>query len=277
MVWQPPPLSEKKKGIMLLLHGCHHSATDMWPRSESCPRCIGLPIESKIVKESLSRGWVVVSVSSVNRDHKCWHAERDEPRIAIVIDTIQSKTGAPRRIAAIGASSGGIMATSLYKIDGIVGVVSQVMSTRVRPDHLPTRFVHMRRDEHRATYIDRQIATLRTKGIDVDQFIVDPHPLTIERFWPGPGGVPPVPTRQLAQDIFAALRRDQIIDASNFLIEDPRQSHWRDILRPIIPPSIDSLQADASPISEIFNTAYAFHEFTDAFLSQCLDWIESKI
>jgi len=53
LVWQSP--SENPKGMVFLAHGCAHAATDWWPKSESCPSCIGLPIEKSIVHSILLR------------------------------------------------------------------------------------------------------------------------------------------------------------------------------------------------------------------------------
>ena len=50
-VWQMP--SSPPLGLVLLTHGCGHSATDFWPPSPSCPRCIGLPEEVAITSALL--------------------------------------------------------------------------------------------------------------------------------------------------------------------------------------------------------------------------------
>ena len=38
VVWQGLP---SPKGILMLFHGCRHSATDYFPKSDSCPACLG--------------------------------------------------------------------------------------------------------------------------------------------------------------------------------------------------------------------------------------------
>lgn len=40
-VWQKPEAPAATKGVVLIAHGCHHGAIDFWPKSESCPNCIG--------------------------------------------------------------------------------------------------------------------------------------------------------------------------------------------------------------------------------------------
>jgi len=67
MVWQIP---ENCKGVVLLAHGCSHRATDFWPFSTACQRCIGLPEEVYIVKVALSMGLAPVAVSSHFK--RCW-------------------------------------------------------------------------------------------------------------------------------------------------------------------------------------------------------------
>lgn len=38
-LWQLP--EGPAKGLLFLAHGCSHSATDFWERSEACPNCLG--------------------------------------------------------------------------------------------------------------------------------------------------------------------------------------------------------------------------------------------
>lgn len=44
VVWQKP--AEAAKGVVLLFHGCSHSAGDFWPDDGFyCKGCLGLPEE----------------------------------------------------------------------------------------------------------------------------------------------------------------------------------------------------------------------------------------
>ena len=85
-----------------------------------------------------------------------------------------------------------------------------------------------------------------------------------------------LPTAELAAKVFAVLRRGGELDAAGMLTRDPRASRWRDAVRPVVPASVDSLVPDASPLSEVLNAAWAYHEFTDAFLDESLDWLDEK-
>ena len=77
-----------------------------------------------------------------------------------------------------------------------------------------------------------------------------------------------LPSREMAEKAFQALRDGGFVDASGFLVDDPRRTNWRDAVRPVVPEAVDSLVADASPVSEVLNVAWARHEFTDAHLEE---------
>mmetsp|Transcript_11723 Transcript_11723/g.38587 ORF Transcript_11723/g.38587 Transcript_11723/m.38587 type:complete len:301 (-) Transcript_11723:15-917(-) len=283
-VYERPATS---KGVLLLLHGCHHSATDAWAKSEGCPKCLGLPVETRIARTALARGWTVAAVSSWDRLHKCWSPGQDASRVNEVVDFLFSSSEEetenlpPREkrrvVAAIGASSGGEMVSSLTT-PGLVGVVAQIMPSR-GGGRTPIRFVHMRKDVHRAKVVGRQVEALKARGVDAEEFLVDERPLTAESFYSSTAlGVPALPSQALADDLMGALKsHDDLLNEKGFLVEDPRHSNWRDAARTVVPPDVDSLEPDASPISEILNEAFAFHEFTDAFLDESLDWLDSLL
>ena len=85
-VFQKPQSSSSQQinGVIFLAHGCSHSATDWWPKSELCSKCIGLPIEISIVKEALKRNYFVISMSSTDRNHKCWNHHDMTPAIHLI-------------------------------------------------------------------------------------------------------------------------------------------------------------------------------------------------
>lgn len=61
------------KAILFMAHGCSHAATDMFDKSDSCLECIGLPIEKRIVRAALEKGFAVIAVTSSDR---CVHAHQ---------------------------------------------------------------------------------------------------------------------------------------------------------------------------------------------------------
>ena len=108
------------RGLLFLAHGCSHSATDWFPRSMNCTKCLGLPVEQTIVKEALNQKLIVLVITSVNRFNKCW-SYSDVNRVAMVINHMYN-TVIPSTIYGtistlslplylLGASSGG---TSCY-------------------------------------------------------------------------------------------------------------------------------------------------------------------
>jgi len=270
LVYQAP---ERPRGVFLVLHGCSHRATDAWPRSAGCDDCVGLPIETRVVGAALGRGWAVAAISSKDRHSGCW-GRGDRERIAAATKWVRERTGAGPATVALGASSGG--AAACY-VPGVDASVAQIMASPLHMGsaHPPVRFVHMERDKRRAAMIHHQVAALRAAGVDAGEMVVHPEPLdaaALYRRGDGPGGEV-LPTPETAEAVVAALRRSGFIDERGYLVEDPRRSNWRDTVREAVP-AADTLVADASPVSEIMNVAFAQHEFTDAHLEESLDWLE---
>ena len=52
------------KGLIVVLPGCNHRATDWWVHSDGCTSCIGLPIELFTVRKMLQRNFAVAVVTS---------------------------------------------------------------------------------------------------------------------------------------------------------------------------------------------------------------------
>jgi hypothetical protein len=274
VVYQAP--ASTPRGVLLILHGCSHRATDAWPKSEKCPECTGLPIETRVVAAALTRNWAVAAVTSHNRRSGCW-SQRDIDRIAKATAYVRRVTNAGAATVSLGASSGGSIAVL---VPGAVACVAQIMASPLELDarHPPVRFVHMSRDTHRAAMIRHQVSVLKERGVDAAELIVEPKPLSataLFRRGTGPGGAV-LPSREMAERAFSALRDGGFVDASGFLVDDPRRTNWRDAVRPVVPEAVDSLVADASPVSEILNVAWARHEFTDAHLEESLDWLGAK-
>jgi len=260
------------------LRAGHHRATDAWPRSPGCPACLGLPVETRIVGAALTRGWAVAAVTSLarteNQNPGCWH-KKDLPRLKRAIAWVRRATGAGPATVAFGASSGGAIAVC---VPGVDAAVAQVMPSPrdLNRRHPPVRFVPMVRDASRLKIVRDQVQTLRRARVDAAALVATPEPLNetaLYRRGPGPGGEV-LPTRADAAAVVAALRRGGFLDDQGYLLEDPRRSDWRSVVRPVV--TTDSLVAHASPISEILNVAWAEHEYTDAFLDETLDWLDAK-
>ncbi|KAJ1454005.1 hypothetical protein M885DRAFT_588338 [Pelagophyceae sp. CCMP2097] len=278
IVWQAP---KHPTGIVVIAHGCSHSATDAWPTGKGCAECIGLPIETQIVGALLEHNWAVVAVSSFDRlRNRCWRINTDVPRVWRAVQHVDAQLGNLRLpVAALGASSGGALATAL---PGLVGAVSQVMPSSgdsFSPQHAPVRFVHMGvRDRQRARAIKKQVFDLKAAGVDAEEVVVSPSPVTVAALTKrlGYGGTQAALSVKVAEECVAALLRAGLVDAQGLLLDDPRKSGWRAVLRPFISVDEDSFGADVSRMSEVLNAAWAQHEFTDDGLDSILAWLDEK-
>merc|ERR1719362_82731 len=84
----------------------------------------------------------------------------------------------------------------------------------------------------------------------------------------------------ISADCAKALGMAGMLDEAGFLREDPRTSNWRYTLRPLVPVTEDSLEADRSPIAEALNMAWGLHEMTaegcEEALSFCLRMLPAE-
>jgi hypothetical protein len=110
IVYQIPEKGQVS-GVLFLAHGCSHSATDWWPKSEFCQPCIGLPIERSIVQRALNSGMAVIAVSSSNRQNKCWVQNNDllpvSKALQFLFEKIRIHAGTRPPLYLLGVSSGG--------------------------------------------------------------------------------------------------------------------------------------------------------------------------
>jgi hypothetical protein len=141
-VWQlPPGGAAAARGVLLLAHGCSHSALDFWPPSPGCPGCLNLPEEVHIVRRALARGYAVVAISSADRDgSRCWaplaRGADGAPGPGPDVIQVRAALGAllPREglaaapLFALGASSGGAFVLALAAFVRLSGVGCQIMA-----------------------------------------------------------------------------------------------------------------------------------------------------
>ena len=67
VIFQVPSTTSGPSALLVLAHGCIHTADDFFPASPSCPTCRGMPIESRIARSALDRGFTVMAVTSQDR------------------------------------------------------------------------------------------------------------------------------------------------------------------------------------------------------------------
>jgi poly(3-hydroxybutyrate) depolymerase len=137
LVWQLPPHGPPR-GLLLLFHGCSHSAGDFFMDCTDRSACLGLPEERLIVTASQRKenNWVAVAVSSGNREHRCWN-KGDLAPVLEIVRTLQARLyleAAP--VFALGASSGGgfagmLAAAAIREGRPLQAVCIQVSCTRM--------------------------------------------------------------------------------------------------------------------------------------------------
>ena len=284
-VWQLPPAAPI--GIFFVAHGCSHSATDFFPHSTSCPSCIGLPEELRVTRSALAAGYAVLAVSSQDRVfRRCWSFEEDGPAVVKAVGALKAKVPslAAAPVAAMGASSGGAFVLQLPQLLPLKAVVSQIMA--IPPQMLehpspfpPTLFVHMSRDERTSAMVHRCVRKLRGGGSAAAQLLVRPLPITPTFFSDRIDGLDAAASKQVVD----ALASARLVGADGQLSDDPRATDWRSVVKaaqqagaalPGVRPGVaDSLEADASAVSEVLNVAWAMHEITSDPMGEILHFV----
>lgn len=266
-VWQAP---SRAVAVLLLAHGCSHSATDFFPASAGCPACTGLPEEALISAAALRAGFLVVAVSSENRETKCWSPEVDGPRVSAVLKKLLAgKEEKP--LYALGASSGGAFVAHLPDYEPRVAALEvQIMAASfasLRRPFPPSRWVHMPVDAGMASGVTAVVAALRLENRPVEEVQLSPQPVTpafLRARIPALGGA--------AETVVAALRGADLLDKRGFLVSDPRGrvgAAWRAALKGLDVGG-DSLEADSSPLAEVLNVAWARHEISSERIEETL-------
>lgn len=228
-------------GVLAVFHGCQHSATDWWPRTESCPQCTGLPVERAIVAEAVRRGYLVVAVSSSDREFKCWEHRDEGPAsraIAHVYDKLipsnydagtEAGSGKPL-LFLLGASSGGGFLYHLGKSPllpekvRLAAMCVQIMSLASLKGLPPTLFLMMEKDTVALTHMQRI-----TRGLTEDQarvLVCREKPIT-PLFFTTHGNVLSAQDSTRLQQSFLD---EGVINSDFFLVVDPRNSnHWKSV------------------------------------------------
>ena len=280
-IWQPPEIGTPR-GILLLFHGCQHSATDWFPRSSDCPRCIGLPEERRVV--SVARAppysYVAVAISSQDREFgRCWRMHDLEP-VLVVVEELRRLPGfGALPIFAFGASSGGSFVGSLGpRVPGFRAGTVQIMALHeeqlAHHSYPATEFVVMDKDRRSVKGASHNVAQLQQRGVDARVRVLQEVPLSAGFFHErSQGEIPP----QLSALLYQSLQRGGFLTTDGYLAHDPRESRWRQVLSQDVPEvrqGVLSLEADASAVSELLNVAWSMHELCATDIEASLGWFE---
>ncbi|KAK9797360.1 hypothetical protein WJX73_002960 [Symbiochloris irregularis] len=232
----------KPKAVLLVFHGCSHSATDWWFGSDTCQTCSGLPEEVAITLKALNRHWAVLAFSSSDRTrYRCWDSNFppensvDTLQVIRTFHTVATREGWPQDLPryALGGSSGGAFLLHLALRLELTALCSQLMAVRSAslesPPHAlgaseqgwtypPAAFVHMARDKHTVAAVEQNMAVLKKQGVKTMQIIVQPTPLTPTFMAERVDGI----TLEQSKAVFEALREGDALDESGWLRADPR-------------------------------------------------------
>ncbi|KAJ8429922.1 hypothetical protein Cgig2_021757 [Carnegiea gigantea] len=251
IIWETP---DDPKAVLFVAHGCGGSPRNFWVRCLTCPKCVGLPEESKIVLDALAHKYAVLVVSSTK---PCWTYGQETIRVSDIIRWWLEKNGLVQvPLVGLGASSGG-----LYdQMDSIPS------------GYPPTLFVHMPKDFERAIKVDSHIKILRKAGVEVEEIKCMEIPLTTNWLAERVPGL----DRKMSSKLFEAFLEKGYIDPNGYMKNDGRVTPWREVLKennialPFMPPVRQYIQ-------EELNLAYGYHEMTSLQSNEIFQWLDSHI
>lgn len=267
MVYQLP--SGVVKGVLTVFHGCSHRATDWFPKSESCKKCIGLPVERVIAKKALDNGLAVLALSSSNKEHKCWSPHSDTMPVAraikhfytVILSTKQGPASVVNTAGAgssvyvvekmspplflLGASSGGSFVGNFAAegkslnvlVSALCVQISVVRQTNQSSRLPPTLFVHMTLDPHTSRGVNRAVEVLNKKttstqenNIRAAQMTCEPKALGSTYFFDHGAAL----SAQDSTTLVTAFKEAGIVNSTTGKLKsDPRSSmvDWRQVGR----------------------------------------------
>lgn len=140
----------------------------------------------------------------------------------------------------------------------------------------PTAFSHMPRDDLTAHAVKTGMEQLESSfGITMVEWTLEPIPLHARFFSDRIANV----TVEQSAAIFSALKEGGQLDAAGMLKFQPRSGVWKMSIRAdpaasaVIKALGDTLVADASPVAEEMNVAFAHHEISADHMPKVFEWL----
>jgi carboxypeptidase C (cathepsin A) len=225
-------------------------------------------------------GYLMVALGASNQVHHCWTKKDYEPSLQAIEYIYNELLHDPikkTKLYLLGISSGGyfisIIAKQIlrnnYNLSAVCLQISSLMMNSVQRIPSPL-FIYMEKDINLAENIIGTQEDLSLHNIDTAKYAVKSKQIN-EAFLQYYN----IPQADLiVQSLLAANYIDK---TTGLLLEDPRSSRWREVVTNAVPTikTYDSLVADDSALSEIFNLAYAYHEITDEYADGMFKWFAS--
>lgn len=288
--YQMPP-GGAPKGLLFVTPGCARWGPGFWPRSKSCPECVGLPEDVCHSAQALLRGYAIFVAWPVDRafpGQYCWSAKDDYPSLVQILREFlasqPSLKGKP--IYAMGASSGGSMALRLpgkaraagLRIDGVVAEVatkaevSDIVQGLSGGKYPPIVWVTMggnRTEVNRGRQRARDYAKYGPSAVAVSQ----PKPVTDTFFSDRMAGI----TEQQSAQLTAAMKRAGLLRQDGTFAKDPKKDKaWTGAIKRELPwvSAFPLGPVKKSAILQALMLAQSNHEHVCEFLTAALAWFE---
>lgn len=303
VVWQRPDYTHRTpgldvKGILLLLPGSQHVATDMVKEGELeiCKtykqKCRGLPEQLRLRQMALEAGYVVVSVSSATGAFGRWGpmGVRDFNRIQFALQYVrevenvhdwkyidqEDKAHDTLPVIATGFREGAeflgeVASKRLEGLTCIAPIASGVVVPKGKkyPGNIPAFFVHGVRDEKQASEVLKSNCMLDMAGARTVTAQMTRQNITEEFLVRSGFGL----RHNDARAVVHALRGIKLIGPDGDFIGDLKTSGWQDAISDELKKSIGGVGEDTSKVSALLKLAYGEdREFTSDFTSAMLDF-----
>ena len=275
-IWQLPMKEEPRPGsrarppaalgILLLTHACGHSAKEWFPKSLSCPKCLGLPESMSIVDAARSQlnRFAILAVTAGDEASRCFSYEDAKP-VADIIKTFRAEQNLRRdtRIFGLGVAAGGSFLSMIARRLEFAALSLQAASIRnafIVDGFPPIEFLVLEKDTFTTTATQKNLALLRKRGIDSFSRQCVTRRIYGTYFSDRTGEQI---SALVSKRIFHALRQATLIDADGFLRRDPRATNWGHVVsRSLSSEKAEDLLGtpETSALHQLLNIAWAAHE-----------------
>lgn len=237
MYWEKPSDMRTAKGIIMFFHGCAHSAKDWFPKSQSCPACLGLPMEMSLIKQSLSHGYVVSVINSMSG---CWGVHSDKDYVLLAAQRLYSTLQVTNRrfpLFFFGVSNGGSFCFHMteqaeelaIKVTALAVMISSVKLTARNGKPPPAIFLPMAKDKATLHHVEETVRQYHAHRIPTDILLVLPQSINRTYFSDHCNAISP----ELSDSLVYALHAKRLLDSHGMLVDNPRQSEWREVHRTV--------------------------------------------